>query len=247
MTIMSGVADDLAPRGRLRAAINIGNTILAQKEARTGELTGVAADLTRELAARLGVPLEFITYDTAGKVLEALKSEAWDVAFVASDPARAAEIEFTAPYVIIEGNYVVPASSELTEPSHVDRPGVRIAVVRASAYDLYLSRTIQSAELVRADTGEDSMDLLLKKEVEAVAGVKQILSAFMGRTSGLRMIEPRFMAIQQAMGTHKGRSAGAAYLRTFIEEMKAAGFVAESLKRSCQHGAIVAQPCGPSR
>jgi polar amino acid transport system substrate-binding protein len=232
--------NDLALTGRLRAAINVGNTVLVQTDPSTGEPKGLTVDLAREIAARLDVPVDLIVYAAAGKVFEAIKRKEWDIAFLAIDPIRAAEIEFTAPYVIIEGNYVVPNNSELKTMSDVDRAGVRIALAQGSAYDLYLSRVIKHATLVRAPTGDQTMDMFLTDKLEAVAGVKQSLLKFMKDSPGLRMIEPRFMAIQHAMGTPKGRLAGVAYLKAFIEEMKASGFVAAGLQRGKQFDSVVA-------
>ena len=216
-TASPDVVKDLAPTGTLRAAINLGNSVLAQGTPQ--EPRGITVDLARELARRLSVPLAMTTYDAAGKVFEALKGGSWDIAFLAIEPVRAAEIAFTAPYVIIEGNYMVPADSPLRTPADVDRAGVRIAVAKGSAYDLYLSRTLKNATLVP-------------------------IVAYARSHPGLRVIEQRFMAIEQAMGTPKaryqGRETAPAYLRAFVEEMKASGFVADALKRSNQPDAAVA-------
>jgi polar amino acid transport system substrate-binding protein len=241
--IPADVMKDLAPTGKLRAAINLGNTVLAQTDAATGKPKGITVDLATELAKRLGVPLELVTFDAAGKVFDALKQGVWDLAFLAIEPVRAAEIEFTAPYVLIEGVYVVPEGSALKTPPDVDRKGVRIAVARGSAYDLYLSRTIKNAELIRSPKGPDAMSMFVADKLEAAAGVRQPVMEFVKQHGGLRVIEPRFMAIRQAMGAPKGRVAGAAYLNTFIEELKASGFVADALKRSNQPDAMVA-PAG---
>jgi polar amino acid transport system substrate-binding protein len=234
---------ELAPGGKLRAAINYGNGVLAQKGADGPQ--GITADLSRELARRLGVPLEFVTFEAAGKVFEAAKAGAVDVMFIAIEPARAAEIEFSPPYVLIEGTYMVPRDSALKTVADVDRPGVRIAIGRGSAYDLFLTRTLKNATLVRAATGGccAMIDLFRAEKLEAVAGVRQPLVAYAKNHPDVRVMDGRFQEIRQAMGTPKGRLAGAAYLRTFIEEMKASGFVAEALKRSNQPDAQVA-PAG---
>jgi polar amino acid transport system substrate-binding protein len=233
---------ELAPTGKLRAAINFGNSVLAQRDA-SGQPKGITPDLTRELARRLGVPVEFVTYEAAGKVFDAAKTGAWDIAFVAIEPVRAAEIEFTAPYVLIEGTYMVPTDSPLKTIADVDRPGVRIAVGLKSAYDLYLTRTIKQATIVHAATGggQAMIDLFLKDKLEAAAGVRQPLVAYAKTNPGVRVMDGRFMEIQQAMGTPKGRTAGAGYLRAFVEDVKASGFVADALKRSNQ-SALVAPP-----
>jgi len=231
---------DLAPTGKLRAAINLGNSVLAQKDAATGQPKGITPDLARELGRRLGVPVELITYEAAGKVFDAAKSGAWDIAFVAIEPVRAAEIEFSAPYVIIEGTYMVPKDSPLKVIADVDRPGVRIAVGLKSAYDLYLTRTIKNATIVRASAGggRAMIELFVNDKLEVAAGVKQPLLAYAKDHPEVRVMDGHFMEIQQAMGTPKGRTAGAAYLRAFVEDVKASGFVAEALKRSNQTAAV---------
>ncbi|HZV19971.1 MAG TPA: ABC transporter substrate-binding protein [Hyphomicrobiales bacterium] len=234
----------LAPSGQLRAAINFGNPVLAQKDAATGEPRGVTADLARELAKRLGVAVTFIGYDTALKVFEAAKSNAWDIAFLAIDPVRAADMDFTAPYVIIEGTYAVPEGSPFHSAAELDRPGVRIAVGRGSAYDLYLTRTLKHAELVRGEGSDGAFQLFLfsAKKVDAVGGVRQPLVAFAASQPGIRVLSDRFMAIEQAMATPKGRDAGTRYLKAFVEEMKESGFVAKALAASGQAEATVAPP-----
>ena len=232
--------NDLAPTGKLRAAINLGNSVLAQTDATTGQPKGITPDLARELGRRLGVPVELVTYDAAGKVFDAVKSGAWDIAFVAIEPVRAAEIEFSAPYVIIEGTYMVPRESPLKVIADVDRPGVRIAVGLKSAYDLYLTRTIKNATIVHASAGggKAMIDMFVNDKLEVAAGVKQPLLAYAKGHPEVRVMDGHFMEIQQAMGTPKGRTAGAEYLRAFVEEMKAAGFVAEALKRSNQTATV---------
>jgi polar amino acid transport system substrate-binding protein len=241
-----GARSELAPTGKLRAAINFGNAVLAQKDPATGEARGVSVDLARELGQRLGVPVELVTFDAAGKVFDALKTGSWDIAFLAIDPARATEIVFTAPYVVIEGTYLVPADSPLRSIEDVDRDGVRVAVGNKSAYDLYLTRTLKRAQLIRVPTSPEAIDVFLKDKLEAAAGVKQPLVQFAKTHPNVRVMDGRFMAIEQAMGTPKGREAGARYLRVFIEEMKASGFVARGLEKSGQGDAAVA-PKAPAQ
>ena len=231
---------DLAPTGTLRAAINFGNPILAARDPSTGEPRGVSVDLSRELARRLGVPVQFVTYDAAGKVVEGLKFGAWDVAYVAIDPARAVDISYTAAYVVIEGAYLVPQGSPIRSNADVDRDGVRVAVGAGSAYDLFLSRNLKHAKIIRAPTSPAVTDLFVAQKLEVAAGVKQQLEADARRIPGLRLLEGRFMMIHQAMGTPRGRGAGGKYLREFVEEMKASGFVAQALERHSIEGASVA-------
>src|SRR5471032_103396 len=177
---MDKVLKDLAPTGKLRAAINLGNSVLAQTDAATGKPKGITPDLANELGKRLGVPVELVTFNAAGKVFEAVKTNAWDIAFVAIEPVRAAEIEFSAPYVIIEGTYMVPKDSPLKVIADVDRAGVHIAVGVGSAYDLYLTRTIKNATIVRAAAGggRAMIELFVNDKLEATAGVKQPLIAY---------------------------------------------------------------------
>jgi polar amino acid transport system substrate-binding protein len=231
------VLKELAPTGTLRASINLGNIVLAQGT--PDAPSGVTPELARELAKRLGVPCALSCFDAAGKAFEALKAGKVDIVFLAIEPVRAAEIEFTAPYVIIEGCYAVLQDSPLTSPDQVDKPGIRVGVNVNSAYDLFLTRNLKHATLVRS---EDGAATFLQEKLEAAGGVKQALQQFIKQNPSVRMIEPRFMEIRQAMGTAKGKLAGAAYLRTFIEEMKASGFVADALKRSGQLDATVAPP-----
>jgi polar amino acid transport system substrate-binding protein len=234
---------ELAPTGKLRAAINYGNGVLAEKGP-DGEPRGVSADLSRELAKRLGVPLEFVIFTAAGKVFEAAKANTIDVSFIAIDPSRAADVEFTPPYVLIDGAYLVLKDSPLREPADVDKPGIRISVGENSAYDLYLKRTLKHATLLRTAGGCcKNIDLFRAEKLDAAAGVRQPLAEYAKQHPDVRVMEKAFQEIRQAMGTPKGRLAAAAYLRTFIEEMKASGFVAEALKRSNQPDAQVA-PAG---
>ncbi len=238
--IAENVRNELAPSGKLRAAINFGNPILANRDAATGEPRGVSVDLARELAKRLGVPLELVVYTAAGKVVEGIKSGEWDIAYFAIDPVRAADVDFTAPYVVIEGAYLVLQDSLIRTNAEVDREGVRVVVGRGSAYDLYLTRELKNAKLIRAATSPAVTDTMVAEKFEVAAGVKQQLQSDARRIPGMRLLEGRFMVINQAMSLPKGRIHGAKYLTDFVEEMKASGFVAESLKRHAIEGAMVA-------
>jgi polar amino acid transport system substrate-binding protein len=232
----SSVVRELAPTGKLRAAINFGNPVLAQRQ----PFGGVSVDLARELARRLQVPVEFVPYDAAGRVTDDATKNRWDVAFVARDPQRAKDITFTAAYVIIEGAYLVPAASPLRKNEDVDAPGVRIAVGRGSAYDLWLSRYVKRATLVRAPTSPAAIEMFARDGLDVAAGVKQPLVDYAARHPEVRLLPGRFMVIEQAMATPRGRPAGAAYLSDFVDEMKASGFVAAALERSGQKDAAVA-------
>jgi polar amino acid transport system substrate-binding protein len=230
----------LAPTGKLRAAINFGNPVLASKDPASGEPRGVSVDLSRELARRLGVPLEIVPYAAAGRVVEAAKSGAWDIAYVAIDPLRAVDMIQSPAYVVIEGSYLVPAESPIRSNAEVDRDGIRIAVGKGSAYDLFLSREIKRAMLVRAPTSPEVVSTMIRENLEVAAGVRQQLEADAKRTAGVRLLPGRFMVINQAMAVPKGRDAGAGYVRQFVEEMKASGFVAQALVRHKVEGAAIA-------
>jgi len=236
----SPVAQHLAPSGKLRAAINLGNPILATRDAATGEVRGVSVDLAHELAKRLDIPLEMVVYSAAGKVVEGLKSKEWDVAFVAIDPARAVDIAYTAPYLVIEGAYLVRQDSPINTNAEVDRDGVRVVVGKGSAYDLYLAREIKKAQLVRAPTSPAVTDTMIAQGLEVAAGVRQQLEADAKRIPGLRLLDGRFMVINQAMAMPKGSDPGIRYLTDFVEEMKASGFIAKSLLRHGIEGASIA-------
>jgi polar amino acid transport system substrate-binding protein len=235
MSISETVVNELAPTGTLRVGLNFGNIVLVQGTIDAPR--GVTPELARALGKRLNVPIAFIPFDAAGRTFEALKNGALDIAFLAIEPARAAEIEFTPPYVLIEGVYLVLRDSPLTAVADVDRDGVRIGVAKDSAYDLFLTRRLKHAKLVR---GESGIDRFVNEKLAAAAGVKQPMVLYAKAHPEVRLIDGRFMEIRQAMCTRKGRPAGARYLSAFIEEMKASGFIADALKRSNQPDAAVA-------
>lgn len=235
-----------APTGTLRASINRGNPILVNKEAGGGEPTGVSIDLARGFAERLGVPIEWIVFDSAGKSVDAVTNEEADIGFFAIDPLRGAGIAFTDAYVLIEGAYMVRQESPLQDNAEVDRAGHRIAVGRGSAYDLYLTRELKNAEIVRAPTSPTVVATFLERGLEVAAGVRQQLEADILDLPGMRLLPGRFMVIRQAMGLPKGRSDAAVNaLHAYVEEMKASGFVADALRRHRIEGATVAPACAP--
>ncbi len=241
MTTGSSVLSAFAPTGTLRASINLGNPILANKDALTGEPSGVSIDLARELGKRLSLPVALVVFDTAGKSVEAVSDERADTGFFAIDPARGASIAFTAPYVLIEGFYMVRNHSPIQGNSDVDSANTRVAVGKGSAYDLFLSRELKHAQIVRAPSSPTVVQTFLEQGLEVAAGVKQQLESDAAKTPGLRLLGERFMVIQQAMGLPKSRGDAAAdYLRRFLEEMKASGFIADALQRHKINGASVA-------
>jgi len=238
----TSLRDELAPTGKLRVGINYGNPVLATRDPASGELRGVAVDLARELGRRLDLPVELVGFDAAGKMFEAVRAGAWDVAFLAIDPGRADEIDFTAAYIEIEGTYLVPAGSPFHAIEEIDRDKVRVGISAKSAYDLFLSRTMQRAELVRAPGPDAAFELLTTGQVDVLAGVRQHLVANSVKLPGSRVFADRFMAIEQALGIPKGRAEAARYLREFIEEVKASGLVAGAIERAGVSGVSVAPP-----
>ena len=235
----AGAIAELTSTGKLRAAINLGNPILASR-GQDGTPQGVSVDLAREAARRLGVTLELVPFPSAGTVVEAVKARQVDLAFVAIDPVRGADTDYTAPYVVIEGAYLVRDGSPLQRNDEVDRPGTRVAVGRGSAYDLFLTRELKAATIVRTPTSPAVVDEFLAQHLEVAAGVRQQLESDARRVGGVRLLPGRFMVIEQAMGVPKGRHQAQAWLSGFVEEMKASGFVADALRRHGIEGAAVA-------
>ena len=230
----------IAPTGMLRVGINLGNFLLTAKDARTGEARGIAVDLGRELGRRLGVPVEIIGYPTPGELADAATFGAWDVGFLGAEPQRAKEIDFTAAYVEIEATYLVPPGSPLREIADVDREGVRIAIPEKSAYELYLTRTLKHAKLMRTKGGDAAFKLFVDEKLEALAGLRPRLVKDHDKLPGSRVIYGRFTAVQQAIGIPKGRVIGAKYLREFVEDIKASGLVAQTIEKNGVRGLTVA-------
>ncbi len=244
-SVPAAIVSAFAPTGRLRASINLGNPILASRNAATGEVSGVSVDLARGLGERLGVPVDLVVTDAAAKSVETVRAGGADIGFFAVDPLRAQGIRFTAPYVLIEGAYLVKEGSPLRRNEDVDRAGTRIMVGRGSAYDLFLTRELKAATLMRAPTSPAVVDRFLAEGADVAAGVKQQLEADAQRLGGLRLLPGRFMVIEQAMGLPADRGdAALAFLRRYIEDAKAAGVVAAALQRHRIQGAIVA-PAAP--
>ena len=237
----ASVLSAFTPTGVLRASINLGNPILAHRNEQTGEAGGISVDLAREFARRLGAEIELRVVDAAGKSVQVVVAEEADIGFFAIDPVRGADIAFTAAYVLIEGFYLVREDSPVRSNADVDREGVRVAVGKGSAYDLFLTRELKQAQIVRAATSPTVVKTFLEQELDVAAGVKQQLEFDAAQHAGLRLLDERFMVIQQAMGVPKTRGEAAAdVLRAFVEEMKASGFVAEAMRRHGIEGASVA-------
>lgn len=242
-TDIAAARAELAPSGTLRAGLNFSNFLLTRRDA-AGNPGGIAHDIASEIARRLGVPVAFVGYESPGKMADAVASDAWDIAFLGAEPARAAQIAFTAAYLEIEATYLVPAGSPIQSVEDVDRPGVRIAVSNRSAYELFLSRSIRHAELVRVDGVDASLEVFLDQRLDALAGLRPRLVTDHANVAGSRILPGRFTAIQQAIGTPRTRAAGAAFLHAFVEEAKASGFVAQVIEQNGIKGVNVAPPAG---
>ncbi|MEM5433321.1 Periplasmic component of amino acid ABC-type transporter/signal transduction system [Cupriavidus taiwanensis] len=241
MSNLEIIANDLAPTGKLRASINLGNPLLAAVDAPSGALKGISIDLSNELAARLGLTVEFLAFDAAAKSVSAVRNEEADVGFFAIDPDRGEGIAFSAPYVVIQGSYLVTVDSPLTANEQVDVEGCRVVVGLGSAYDLFLTRELQYASIERAPTSPAVVETFLQTDADVAAGVRQQLEADALRFPNLRLLPGSFMQIQQATGIPASRSAGTLrFLRDFIEEMKASGKVAAFMRNHNVAGATVA-------
>lgn len=240
MQTASSARTELAPSGMLRVGINFGNALLAVRDASTGSPGGIAVDLAHELARRIGVAIDIVAYDAAGVMADAAAAGAWDVAFLASDPMRADSIAFTDAYLDIESTYLVPPESPLLTIADVDRDGVRIAVSGKSAYDLFLTRALRHAMLVRAASVNASVELFMAQKLDALAGLRPLLVDVAETLPGSRVLDGSFATVHQAIGTPKRRSLAAAYLRTFVEDAKASGLVAAAIERNHVRGVSVA-------
>ena len=236
------IRSELAPSGSLRAGINLANFLLVTGRTPEGDPQGVAPDLAAEIAKRLDVPIAYVPFDTPARLAEAATSDTWDIGLIGAEPARAETIAFTAAYTEIEATYLVPAGSSLGGVEGVDRDGVRIAVARGSAYDLFLSRRLEHAELVRANGLDGSFDLFVERKLDALAGLRPRLLSDVERLPGARILDGRFTAVQQAVGTPRPRERGAAFLREFVEEAKASGLVQRLIDRHRVRGLSVAAP-----
>jgi polar amino acid transport system substrate-binding protein len=233
-----------APTGTLRVGINLGNPVLAGLDAATQKPKGVTIDIANEIGKRSGIPVELVPFQTAGSTVDAIKTGNIDMIFVAIDPVRGADVSYTPPYIQIEGAYMVKANSPLKANEEVDRAGVEIVVGKGSAYDLYLTREIKNAALLRAASSQAVIDDFMAGKGNVAAGVKQQLESDAKRYQGLRMLPGRFMVINQAIGIPKARpdyEKTTAYLSKIIADLKSSGFVAEAMKRHNIQGARVAE------
>jgi len=240
MALSPAAKSELAPTGKLRVGINYGNFLLVQKDAASGEYRGIAVDLGRQLGKRLGVPVDVVPFATAGKLADAVKAGAWDVAFLGNEPQRAGDIAFSPAYLEIEAGYLVPAGSTIRTMAEVDRKGVRIATAVNSAYDLYLSRNLKNATLVRVEGIQGSYDTFVKDKLEVLSGLKPRLITDTGTLPGSRILDGRFTVVQQSVGTPQGRPSAANYLSEFAKDIKTSGLVAQTIARHAIRGVSVA-------
>jgi len=232
----------LAPTGVLRAAINLGNFLLVTGKAPNGDPEGVSPDMAAEIARRIGVSVKYVPMATPGEISDTAGQDVWDIGNIGAEPKRAEVMDFTAAYAEIQSTYLVPAGSPIQRIEDVDKPGVRIAVSARSAYDLWLDRNIKQAELVRAEGLDASFDLFVKEGLDVLAGLRPRLADDVKRLPGARVLDGQFSAVQQAVGCGKGRPEAAAFLRDFVEEAKASGFVASLIAKHGVEGRLSVAP-----
>jgi polar amino acid transport system substrate-binding protein len=240
--VTSLVVSQLAPRGVLRAAINLSNFLLVTGRSASGDPEGVSPSLARAIADRLGVPVKYVPFPKPGELADQAGKDVWDIGLIGAEPARAEKISFTAAYVEIEATYMVPADSPITIIQDVDKPGVRIAVTARSAYDLWLERNIAQATLVRSDSLDAALDQFVDEKLEALAGLRPRLLSDVTKVPGAKILDGQFTAVQQAVGTAKTNTEAAAFLRDFVEEAKASGLVANFIAQHRVRGLSVAPP-----
>jgi polar amino acid transport system substrate-binding protein len=238
--MLSDIVAELVPTGILRAGINLSNFLLVTGKSANGDPVGVAPDMAREVALRLGVPVKYVPFKTPGELADMSGRNIWDIGLIGAEPQRAETIAFTAAYAEIEATYLVPARSPLNAIADIDAAGVRIAVTGRSAYGLWLERNIERASLVRTETLDDAFDTFVRDGLEALAGLKPRLLADQAKLPGSRILDGRFTAVQQAIGTAKSNVSGAAFLHDFVEEAKSSGLVARLIERHNVRGLSVA-------
>jgi polar amino acid transport system substrate-binding protein len=238
----SDITRELAPTGVLRAGINLSNFLLVTGKTAAGDPEGVSPDMARAVADKLGVAVKYVPFKSPGELADAAANNIWDIGLIGAEPQRAEQISFTAAYAEIEATYLVPNGSRLRTIADVDAAGVRIAVTGRSAYGLWLDRNIKHAQLVRTDTIDNSLNQFVQDKLEALAGLKPRLLSDQEKLAGSRIIDGKFTAVQQAIGTPKKNSAGAQFLRNFVEEAKSSGLVARLIEKHKVRGLSVAPP-----
>jgi polar amino acid transport system substrate-binding protein len=241
-TITDTVRSELAPGGVLRAGMNLGNALFTQKDPTTGALGGVSVALMNELARQLNVPVQLVVFDTPGEVADAAESGVWDVAVLAIEQARARTIAFSPPMTEIEATYAVHDDSPLRTAAQVDASGVRIAATAKAGYELFLTRTVRSATLIRPKTLADSIDLFNTRGVDALAALKPQLLAVEAKLQGARLVDGNFMIVNHGLGTPRTRTAAAAYLQIFVDHLVATGFIQSAIEASGVQGLSSVRP-----
>ena len=234
------IVAELAPRGVLRAGINMSNFLLVTGKTASGDPQGVAPDMAAEIARRLGVPVAYVPFERPSKLADAAGTDAWDIGLIGAEPQRAEKITFTPAYCEIEATYLVPGESRISSVAEVDRPGVRITVRRGAAYDLWLERNIKQATVLRSDSADGPFDQFVGEKLEAYAALKPALLKDREKLPGSKILPGNFMTVQQAIGTEKKNAAGAAYLRDFVAEAKKSGLVAQLIEKHRVQGLSVA-------
>jgi len=236
----SELVAELAPTGVLRAGINLSNILLVTGRSQAGDPEGVSPDMAAEVARRLGVPVRYVPFQTPGELADAAGTGAWDIGLIGAEPQRAEHIAFTAAYCEIEASYLVWSGSPLTAIAGVDAAGVRIATAGRAAYGLWLERNIRHATLIATGTVAGAADRFRQEKLEAMAGLRPRLLTDLAEIPGTRILDGKFMSVQQAIGTARINAAGAAFLRGFVEEAKASGLVARLIERHKVKGLSVA-------
>jgi polar amino acid transport system substrate-binding protein len=236
------VVKELAPTGKLRAGINMSNFLLVTGKAANGDPQGVSPDMAAEVARRLGVPLQLVPFPSPGQLADAVDDDVWDIGNIGAEPQRAEKIAFTAAYCEIEATYLVPAGSPIQSIDDVDKPGVRISVTGRSAYGLWLENNIKQAELVRTDTLDSSFETFVDQKLDVLAGLKPRLLTDIEKLPGARILDGKFSAVQQAIGTPRKNAAAAKWLADFVEEAKASGLVQSFIEKHNVKGLSVAPP-----
>ncbi len=234
------IVAELAPKGVLRAGINMSNFLLVTGRTPDGDPDGVSPDMARAIAERLGVPVKLIPFKSPGELADQANNDVWDIGNIGAEPQRAETIAFTAAYCEIQATYLVPAGSPITSIEEVDRKGIRIAVTGRSAYGLWLDRNIKNAELVRSDTLDASFEDFVNKKLEVLAGLRPRLIDDVQKLPGARILDGQFSAVQQAVGTPKKNAKGAEFLAKFVEEAKSSGFVQSLIDKHKVKGLSVA-------
>jgi polar amino acid transport system substrate-binding protein len=240
--ITPAIRADLAPTGKLRVGINYGNFILAQKDKATGESRGVAVDLANDVGRRLGVPVTIVAFDSVAALGDAAPTNVWDIAFLGSDPQREKIMSFTPAYLELNATYLVPGASALKNAADVDRAGLRVTAAARANYELYLQRNLKNAKLLSVAGNDAAFALLAEGKADALAGLTEALINASAKLPGSRLVEGRFMAVQQSIAVPKGKDAGRAYLRSVVEDAKASGLVARAIEKTGARGVAVAPP-----